>query len=57
MDAEKLRVARDKLTRVFRYLKHKPHRNPAKSDARATWSMGAAGFFPSMLRFNEAAAR
>src|SRR4030088_4348 len=31
MDAEKLRVARDKLTRVFRYLEAlNQHRNPAK---------------------------
>jgi len=31
MDAEKLRIARDKLTRVFRYLEAlNQHRNPAK---------------------------
>src|SRR5258707_12055130 len=31
MDAEKIRVARDKLTRVFRYLEAlNQHRNPAK---------------------------
>jgi hypothetical protein len=31
MDAERLRVARDKLTRVFRYLQAlNQHRNPAK---------------------------
>jgi hypothetical protein len=33
MDAEKLRVARDKLTRVFRYLEAlNQHRNPAKRE-------------------------
>jgi very-short-patch-repair endonuclease len=35
MDAEKLRVARDKLTRVFRYLEAlNQHRNPAKRQIR-----------------------
>jgi len=35
MDAEKLRVARDKLTRVFRYLEAlDQHRNPAKRQIR-----------------------
>ncbi len=35
MDAEKLRGARDKLTRVFRYLEAlNQHRNPAKRQIR-----------------------
>src|ERR1700741_5341605 len=35
MDAEKLHVARDKLTRVFRYLEAlNQHRNPAKKQIR-----------------------
>jgi hypothetical protein len=35
MDAEKLRIARDKLTRVFRYLEAlNQHRNPAKRQLR-----------------------
>ena len=35
MDAEKLRIARDKLTRVFRYLEAlNQHRNPAKRQIR-----------------------
>src|ERR1700724_3128420 len=35
MDAEKLRVAREKLTRVFRYLEAlNQHRNPAKRQIR-----------------------
>jgi hypothetical protein len=35
MDAEKLRAARDKLTRVFRYLEAlNQHRNPAKRQIR-----------------------
>ena len=35
MDAEKLRVAREKLTRVFRYLEAlNQHRNPAKRQLR-----------------------
>src|ERR1700746_2567366 len=40
MDAEKLRVARDKLTRVFRYLEAlNQHRNPAKRQIREQlWS-------------------
>src|SRR5580692_3683017 len=40
MDAEKLRVSRDKLTRVFRYLEAlNQHRNPAKRQIREQpWS-------------------
>jgi very-short-patch-repair endonuclease len=40
MDAEKLRVARDKITRVFRYLEAlNQHRNPAKRQIREQpWS-------------------
>src|SRR5580692_9134471 len=40
MDAEKLRVAREKLTRVFRYLEAlNQHRNPAKRQIREQlWS-------------------
>src|SRR5258705_9868768 len=41
MDAAKLRIARDKLTRVFRYLEalHQ-HRNPAKRQLREQpWSL------------------
>lgn len=35
MDAEKLRVGREKLTRVFRYLEAlNQHRNPAKRQLR-----------------------
>ncbi len=41
MDAEKLRVAREKLTRVFRYLEAlNQHRNPAKRQIREQpWSL------------------
>jgi hypothetical protein len=41
MDAEKLRVSRDKLTRVFRYLEAlNQHRNPAKRQIREQpWSL------------------
>jgi very-short-patch-repair endonuclease len=41
MDVEKLRVARDKLTRVFRYLEAlNQHRNPAKRQIREQpWSL------------------
>ncbi len=41
MDAEKIRVAREKLTRVFRYLEAlNQHRNPAKRQIREQpWSM------------------
>src|ERR1700740_903493 len=41
MDAEKLRVARDKLTRVFRYLEAlNQHRNPAKRQIHEQlWSL------------------
>src|ERR1700756_4746976 len=41
MDAEKLRVARDKLTRVFRYLEAlNQHRNPAKRQIHEqAWSL------------------
>src|SRR6266404_3746061 len=46
MDAEKLRVARDKLTRVFRYLEAlNQHRNPAKRQMREQpWSMALRDF-------------
>jgi very-short-patch-repair endonuclease len=42
MDADKLRVAREKLTRVFRYLEAlNQHRNPAKRQLREQpWSLG-----------------
>src|SRR5882757_7539868 len=41
MDAAKLRIARDKLTRVFRYLEAlNQHRNPAKRQLREQpWSL------------------
>src|SRR5215813_14098071 len=41
MDAEKLRVSRDKLTRVFRYLEAlNQHRNPAKRQIHEQlWSL------------------
>jgi very-short-patch-repair endonuclease len=41
MDAEKLRIARDKLTRVFRYLEAlNQHRNPAKREIHEQpWSL------------------
>jgi len=41
MDADKLRVAREKLTRVFRYLEAlNQHRNPAKRQLREQpWSL------------------
>ena len=46
MDAEKLRVARDKLTRVFRYLEAlNQHRNPAIRQIREQpWSMALRDF-------------
>ena len=46
MDAEKLRVAREKLTRVFRYLEAlNQHRNPAKRQIREQpWSMALRDF-------------
>ena len=46
MDAEKLRVARDKLTRVFRYLEAlNQHRNPANRQIREQpWSMALRDF-------------
>src|SRR5258706_3061251 len=42
MDAAKLRIASDKLTRVFRYLEAlNQHRNPAKRQLREQpWSLG-----------------
>src|SRR5580700_5217748 len=45
MDAEKLRVSRDKLTRVFRYLEAlNQHRNPAKRQIREQpWSLWLHG--------------
>src|SRR5229473_398836 len=41
MDPDKLRIARDKLTRVFRYLEAlNQHRNPAKRQLREQpWSL------------------
>jgi hypothetical protein len=41
MDTERLRVAREKLTRVFRYLEAvNQHRNPAKRQIREQlWSL------------------
>src|SRR4029077_16417473 len=41
MDSDKLRIARDKLTRVFRYLEAlNQHRNPAKRQLREQpWSL------------------
>jgi len=41
MDADKLRVSREKLTRVFRYLEAlNQHRNPAKRQLREQlWSL------------------
>src|ERR1700687_5101512 len=54
MDAEKLRVARDKLTRVFRYLEAlNQHRNPAKRQIREQpWSFWLADLpeHPSIQR-------
>ncbi len=54
MDAEKLRVARDKLTRVFRYLEAlNQHRNPAKRQIREQpWSfwLGDLPEHPSIQR-------
>jgi hypothetical protein len=45
MDSEKLRTARDKLTRVFRYLEAlNQHRNPAKRQIREQpWSLWLHG--------------
>jgi len=45
MDSEKLRIARDKLTRVFRYLEAlNQHRNPAKRQIREQpWSLWLHG--------------
>jgi hypothetical protein len=45
MDSDKLRVARDKLTRVFRYLEAlNQHRNPAKRQIREQlWSLWLHG--------------
>jgi very-short-patch-repair endonuclease len=54
MDAEKLRAARDKLTRVFRYLEAlNQHRNPAKRQIREQpWSFWLRDLpeHPSILR-------
>jgi hypothetical protein len=53
MDAEKLRVSRDKLTRVFRYLEAlNQHRNPAKRQIREQpWSFSLSNLpeHPSAL--------
>src|SRR4029077_2512618 len=45
MDSNNLRVARDKLTRVFRYLEAlNQHRNPAKRQIREQlWSLWLSG--------------
>ena len=45
MDSDKLRIARDKLTRVFRYLEAlNQHRNPAKRQIREQpWSLWLHG--------------
>src|ERR1700756_2392215 len=45
MDPDKLRIARDKLTRVFRYLEAlNQHRNPAKRQIREQpWSLWLHG--------------
>ncbi|HSY99385.1 MAG TPA: AAA domain-containing protein [Terriglobales bacterium] len=54
MDSEKLRTARDKLTRVFRYLEAlNQHRNPAKRQIREQpWSLWLHGLpdHPSIKR-------
>src|SRR5580658_8024127 len=54
MDSDKLRVARDKLTRVFRYLEAlNQHRNPAKRQVREQiWSLWLHGLpeHPSIKR-------
>ncbi len=54
MDSEKLRIARDKLTRVFRYLEAlNQHRNPAKRQIREQpWSLWLRGLpeHPSIKR-------
>jgi very-short-patch-repair endonuclease len=54
MDADKLRIARDKLTRVFRYLEAlNQHRNPAKRQIREQpWSLWLHGLpdHPSIKR-------
>jgi very-short-patch-repair endonuclease len=54
MDSDKLRVARDKLTRVFRYLEAlNQHRNPAKRQIREQlWSLRLHGLpdHPSIQR-------
>src|SRR5580700_8309522 len=54
MDAEKLRVSRDKLTRVFRYLEAlNQHRNPAKRQIREQpWSFSLSNLpeHPSIQR-------
>src|SRR6202045_2125180 len=58
MDAENLRVARDKLTRVFRYLDAlNQHRNPAKRQIREQpWSLWLHGL-PSHPTIKRGAAR
>jgi hypothetical protein len=45
MDSDRLRIARDKLTRVFRYLEAlDPHRNPAKRQLQEQpWSLWLHG--------------
>ena len=54
MDSDKLRIARDKLTRVFRYLEAlNQHRNPAKRQIREQpWSLWLHGLpsHPSIKR-------
>src|SRR6202051_2794383 len=54
MDSDQLRIARDKLTRVFRYLEAlNQHRNPAKRQIREQpWSLWLHGLpnHPSVMR-------
>ena len=58
MDSDKLRIARDKLTRVFRYLDAlNQHRNPAKRQIREQpWSLWLHGL-PSHPTIKRGAAR
>jgi len=58
MDSDKLRIARDKLTRVFRYLEAlNQHRNPAKRQIREQpWSLWLHGL-PSHPTIKRGAAR
>src|SRR5579864_8229430 len=58
MDPEKLRIARDKLTRVFRYLEAlNQHRNPTKRQIREQpWSLWLHGL-PSHPTIKRGAAK